>query len=42
MDIGEYQRRSAGSDVLPDDDLTLTLLGLWMQEPIDESHDSVW
>lgn len=28
MDIGEYQRRSAGSDVLPDDDLTLTLLGL--------------
>lgn len=28
MDIGEYQRRSAASDVLPDDDLTLTLLGL--------------
>lgn len=28
MDIGEYQRRSAGSDILPDDDLTMTLLGL--------------
>ena len=28
MDIGEYQRQSAASDVLPDDDLTLTLLGL--------------
>ncbi|WP_426246559.1 MazG nucleotide pyrophosphohydrolase domain-containing protein [Nocardioides sp. LHG3406-4] len=28
MDIGEYQRRSAASDVLPNDDLTLTLLGL--------------
>lgn len=28
MDIGEYQRLAAASDVLPDDDLTLTLLGL--------------
>jgi len=28
MDIGEYQRHSAASDVLPADDLTLTLLGL--------------
>ncbi|WP_340539126.1 nucleoside triphosphate pyrophosphohydrolase family protein [Nocardioides sp. GXZ039] len=28
MDISEYQRRSAASDILPDDDLTLILLGL--------------
>lgn len=28
MDISEYQRRAAASDVLPRDDLTLTLLGL--------------
>lgn len=28
MDIGEYQRIAAASDVLPPDDLTLTLLGL--------------
>lgn len=28
MDISEYERRSAASDVLPDDDLTLCLLGL--------------
>lgn len=28
MDIGEYQRIAAASDVLPSDDLTLTLLGL--------------
>lgn len=28
MDIGEYQRLAAASDVLPRDDLTLTLLGL--------------
>src|SRR3954453_3442623 len=28
MDIGEYQRQAASSDILPDDDLTLTLLGL--------------
>ncbi|MFL6108094.1 MAG: hypothetical protein ACJ72L_14120 [Marmoricola sp.] len=28
MDIGEYQRRSAASDILPGDDLTLILLGL--------------
>ncbi|MGK2875384.1 MAG: hypothetical protein ACSLEW_07045 [Nocardioides sp.] len=28
MDISEYQRRSAASDILPGDDLTLILLGL--------------
>lgn len=28
MDIGDYQRRSAASDILPPDDLTLPLLGL--------------
>lgn len=28
MDISEYQRRSACSDILPNDDLTLALLGL--------------
>jgi len=28
MDIGDYQRRSAASDILPADDLTLPLLGL--------------
>lgn len=28
MDLGEYQRRAAASDVLPEDDLTLPLLGL--------------
>ncbi|GAB7006517.1 hypothetical protein JCM18899A_39900 [Nocardioides sp. AN3] len=28
MDIAEYQRRSGASDVLPEDDLTLALLGL--------------
>jgi NTP pyrophosphatase (non-canonical NTP hydrolase) len=28
MDIGDYQRLAAASDVLPPDDLTLTLLGL--------------